>query len=63
MKVTFLHMIRLFSTDPEIIAGRKLLVNEVYDELVYDLNFSLFSFDYTPIKNNFYNPSFEFFDL
>ena len=32
-------MIRLFSTDPEIIAGKKPLVNEVYDELVYDYLF------------------------
>ena len=36
-------MIRLFSTDPEIIAGKKPLVNEVYDELVYDCLFILIS--------------------
>ncbi|CAF1677913.1 unnamed protein product, partial [Didymodactylos carnosus] len=29
------HLIKLFSTDPDVIAGTKPLVNEHYDELVF----------------------------
>ncbi len=30
----FYHHLKLFSTDPEVVAGKKPLVNEYYDELV-----------------------------
>ncbi len=30
----FYHQLKLFSTDPEVVTGKKPLVNEYYDELV-----------------------------
>ncbi|CAF4061366.1 unnamed protein product, partial [Rotaria sp. Silwood1] len=33
IKVTFYYHLKLFSTDPEVVVGKKPLVNEYYDEL------------------------------
>jgi len=33
--VTFYHILKLFNTDPSIIAGKKPLVSEFYDEIVF----------------------------
>jgi YEATS domain-containing protein 4 len=33
--VIFYHHLKLFSTDPEVVAGTKALVNEHYDELIF----------------------------
>ncbi len=32
--VIFYHHLKLFSTDPDVITGKKPLINEYYDELV-----------------------------
>lgn len=32
--MSFYHHLKLFSTDPEVVAGTKILLNERYDELV-----------------------------
>ncbi len=36
-QIIFYHHLKLFSTDPEVVAGTKALVNEHYDELVRDI--------------------------
>lgn len=33
-QVIFYHHLKLFSTDPEVVAGKKPFINEYYDELV-----------------------------
>lgn len=33
-QIIFYHHLKLFSTDPEVVSGKKPLINECYDELV-----------------------------
>jgi hypothetical protein len=33
-QVIFYHHLKLFSTDPDVVTGKKPFINEYYDELV-----------------------------
>jgi len=52
--VVFYHHLKLFSTDPEVVTGKKPLVNEYYDELVniLFLKYRNQNFSYRFFKNH-----------
>ncbi len=37
-KITLFHLLKLFSTDPDVIASKRHLVNEYYDEIVSSIS-------------------------